>query len=387
MDKPSVLPTVEGEICMKRARLIASNIVCPIGFSTHEVFERVVRGEGGVREITRFREFESLYAAEIPTELIETSFGAISHKGEAYSRFEKMAILSLGEAAQQGKIDLADPKLLIVLSTTKGNIELLDSANSHSERLLLSSSAEAITAFFGNPNSAVVISNACISGVAALIEAQRYLADGHFERVAVVGCDTLTKFVIAGFGCFKALAPTTCRPFDKEREGLNLGEAAATAILDWAVPDKSDIYLADGAITNDATHISAPSRSAEGLYAAIRRCDTAGIDFISAHGTATPYNDPMEAVALNRAGLQEVPTLSLKAVFGHTLGAAGVLETVMSCKMLSENVLLPSRGFSELGVEQPINISTELKRQKMGAFLKTISGFGGCNATLVVRKE
>ncbi|MGL4957112.1 MAG: beta-ketoacyl synthase N-terminal-like domain-containing protein [Bacteroidales bacterium] len=372
---------------MKHARIIASNIVCSLGFDTDEVFKRVVSGDTGVNALTAFDEFESVYAAQIKTESLEKEFASISPLKNEYTRFEKMAILSLSKAAQEVGIDLSDSKLLLILSTTKGNIDLLDKTNKYSEQLLLGSSAKVITSYFGNPNSAIVISNACISGVAALIEAQRYLADGEFKRIAIVGCDTLSKFVIAGFGCFHALAPNECRPFDQNREGLNLGEAAATIILDWAEADKNDIVLGKGAITNDSTHISAPSRTAEGLYAAIKRCNTtAEIDFILAHGTATPYNDPMEAIAISRANLQEVPTLSLKAIFGHTLGAAGVLETIIGGKMLTENILLPSRGFSILGVEQPIKISTEMKKQEMHEFLKTISGFGGCTASLLVKK-
>lgn len=372
---------------MKKARIISTNILCSLGSSTDEVFARVVAGESGVNENPNFEALESLYVSQIDNEELDALFSEIYSQGDSCTRFEKMAILSLDEAAKRGDINLADDKLLIILSTTKGNIELLDKEGRYSERLLLSSSAKVISSFFGNQNRVVIISNACISGVVALIEAQRYLADGDFEKVAVVGCDTLTKFVIAGFGCFKALAPTICRPFDIDREGLNLGEAAATVVLDWMEAEQGDIYLEDGAITNDATHISAPSRTAEGLFAAINRCDTSGADFIMAHGTATPYNDPMEAVAINRAKLENIPTLSLKAIFGHTLGAAGVIETIIGCKMLQDGVLLPSIGFQNQGVQHPIRISTELKNIEMSSFLKTISGFGGCNAALVIRKE
>ena len=111
------------------------------------------------------------------------------------------------------------------------------------------------------------------------------------------------------------------------------------------------------------------------------------IDFISAHGTATIYNDEMEAKALNLANLQTVPVNSLKAYYGHTLGAAGLIESIVSLHSLKENLVIPSLGFENLGVTEPINICTTLYKSPLQHCLKTASGFGGCNAAMVFSKQ
>jgi 3-oxoacyl-[acyl-carrier-protein] synthase-1 len=118
----------------------------------------------------------------------------------------------------------------------------------------------------------------------------------------------------------------------------------------------------------------------------IQDTDNKDVSFINAHGTATPYNDDMESVAIGRSGLSDIPVNSLKAYFGHTLGAAGILETVISAFALTDNVILRSLGCDELGVVSPLRVNTALATSDKNRFLKLISGFGGSNAALVLRK-
>ncbi len=178
---------------------------------------------------------------------------------------------------------------------------------------------------------------------------------------------------------------TGCRPFDARRKGLNLGEAAATIV--YGKEKKPGIALVSGSIRNDANHISGPSRTGEGLFRALKTAlgnlPAGEIAFISAHGTATPYNDQMEAVAFSRAGLESTLIFSLKAQFGHTLGAAGILESVIATKALEQGLILPSSGYEQPGIEGAINVSTTLSKTDKRFCIKTLSGFGGCNAVLL----
>ena len=145
-----------------------------------------------------------------------------------------------------------------------------------------------------------------------------------------------------------------------------------------------------GAVRNDAHHISNPSKTAEGCYRALRAV-TAGVPkgeiaFINVHGTSTLYNDEMEAVAVNRAGLQDVPLNSLKGYYGHTMGAAGVLETILSMQALDDHTVLATRGFEELGVSRLVRLSAQNEVATGHFFVKLLSGFGGCNAAMLFRK-
>jgi 3-oxoacyl-[acyl-carrier-protein] synthase-1 len=111
------------------------------------------------------------------------------------------------------------------------------------------------------------------------------------------------------------------------------------------------------------------------------------IDFISAHGTATLYNDEMEAKAFSLLKMNDTPLNSLKGYFGHTLGAAGVVEVAMSAQSLLMDELVPSKGFENLGVSQPVNVTKGLEKRPLKTCLKTASGFGGCNAAIILQKE
>src|SRR5678815_4436297 len=139
------------------------------------------------------------------------------------------------------------------------------------DRISLAGSAEQIAAFFKHPNQPVVISNACISGTSALLFARRMILSGRYDHAIVSGADLITRFVLAGFESFLALSPEPCRPFDRRRKGINLGEAAATVVLTKKEAAPGDIAISGGAVSNDANHISGPSRTGEELAIAIRK--------------------------------------------------------------------------------------------------------------------
>ena len=158
---------------------------------------------------------------------------------------------------------------------------------------------------------------------------------------------------------------------------------------DEALAGPQKTQLVRGASANDANHISGPSRTGDGLLQAIQQTWLATDvkpDFISAHGTATPYNDEMESIAFERAGLSDVPVNSLKGHYGHTLGAAGVLETVISLMAMHEQTLIRSAGFDTMGVSGRIRVIEQTQPGTISAFLKTASGFGGCNGAALFMK-
>ncbi|PLX06923.1 MAG: beta-ketoacyl synthase, partial [Marinilabiliales bacterium] len=251
-----------------------------------------------------------------------------------------------------------------------------------------------IANFFGNPNQVINISNACISGVLAINTAAMYINTNMFDNVVVCGGDLVTRFVVSGFMSFLSLSEKPCKPFDKNRNGLSLGEAAGTIILSNLPPKgKQKIKFKGGASANDANHISGPSRTGEGSYIAIKKAlAEAGIksdkiDHISAHGTATPYNDEMESIAITRHNLQSKPVNSIKGSLGHTLGAAGIIESIILLEEMRNNTLLKTMGFAEIGVSNDINILAENTEKEINTCLKMASGFGGSNAAMIISKE
>ena len=292
------------------------------------------------------------------------------------------------------QLELKGKRTAFILSSTKGNIE---------ENISLADSAQRIASQLGIDSKPIVVCNACISGLSALILGNRLIDSGLYDTAIVCGCDTPRQFILSGFQSLKALSPEPCRPFDMERMGLNLGEAAATLILSKNPIQGNSWRMGDGFIRNDAFHISTPSKTADGLYLSLQRtlesftkeisstCKQidmkAHLAFINAHGTATLFNDQMESVAIGRAGLSELPANAYKSFWGHTMGAAGILETIISMKAIDDDTILGTRGFSELGVSGKMNICAENRPTDKKGFIKMLSGFGGCNATIWAAKS
>lgn len=316
---------------------------------------------------------------------------------EGFTRFERLVVESVSRALAAADVDVRSPRVLLILATTKGNVELLDGDCQRAfpaDRVLPGVAALAVARHLGFVSTPLVVSNACVSGLSAQITAQRLLEGGTYDVAVVCGADVLSRFVVSGFGSLKALSPVACRPFDIERTGLNLGEAAATIIYRGERSEargETPVWQAvRGAVSNDAYHISSPSPQGEGCCRAIRAAlgDTAAgsLAMVSAHGTATLYNDEMEATAISRAALGGVPVNSLKGYYGHTMGAAGVLETVLTMAALDDGCILGTRGFEELGVSHPIRVSGEHAATTGRSFLKLMSGFGGTNAAMLFKR-
>lgn len=371
---------------------ISDNIISSLGFSSEEVYQKVKSGISlGKLHAGVFSGVEPFYSSLLNWEAVNQESAKLFSDGMKYTPFEKIAILSASKAIESAKIDPSSSSVLFVLSTTKGNIGLLEENDGYEkERIHLWRSAQLIGKFFQNPNEVLVVSNACISGVSAQLLAIESMQLKGYDYAVVVGADVLSKFVISGFQSFKALSNERCKPFDAERRGLNLGEAAATIVFHRGEPSQGDVVFRGGGNRNDANHISGPSRTGEGLYNAIQNAvkevDLSKLAFINAHGTATPYNDDMESWAIERSGLSNVPVNSLKGYFGHTLGAAGILECIISAHAVADNTLLGTMGYETFGVAKNITINKETKTCCNPMFLKIISGFGGSNAAICFEK-
>lgn len=372
---------------------IADNIVSPLGTTSEANYLAVKSGKSELKRYEgKWNLPEPFVASLIDRPSLDDEFAA-HNIDDRFTFFEKVVILSSCKALANAKIDASSEKVLFILSTTKGNVHLLDANETGfpKERVLLGQAARQLTDFFHNPNQPIVVSNACISGVCAQIEAIRNLQGDRFEYVVVVGADVQSPFIVSGFQSFKALSSDPCKPFDAQRTGLNLGDAAATIV--YARRDAvsaSDWVACRGAIRNDANHISGPSRVGEGSFRALKAAlgdfNPNEIAFINAHGTATPYNDEMESIAIERAGLSEVPVNALKGYFGHTMGAAGVLESILSMKAIDDHTVLATRGYNNIGVSHPLVLSNQNCPTEKRAFIKLLSGFGGCNAALLFVK-
>jgi len=381
---------------MKVVYKIADNIISSLGFTTAENMAAINRGQCGILlHQSKFDVPTPFQASLIEFEKLNAEFRAFARLTQ-FTPFERLIISSVREAVSETDIDLTSDQTLFIISSTKGNVSLLDPNVSHdfeAQRVNLWAAAQQITTFFKNPNIAIIVSQACVSGVSALLAAKMYLQSGQYKHVVVTGGDVLSKFVISGFQSFKALSPNRCKPFDILRDGLTLGEGAATIILSIAnensLPSDS-IVIKAGATSNDANHISGPSRTAEGLFRAIQHTLFGGylsnLALIIAHGTATQYNDEMEAIALSRAGLEPIPVNSLKGYIGHTLGAAGLIETVVCSHSLLSAQLINTLGFDNLGVSKNLNVITQNSGFIGTECLKTASGFGGCNAVVLLKK-
>lgn len=360
------------------AYIIADNIISPLGETSEENYLSVKAGRSGIR------------AYEPGTCNIPEGFYA----SLLFEDFETLALRSAQKAIANAQLELKGKRTAFILSSTKGNIE---------ENISLADSAQRIASQLGIDSKPIVVCNACISGLSALILGNRLIDSGLYDAAIVCGCDTPRQFILSGFQSLKALSPEPCRPFDMERMGLNLGEAAATLILSKNPIQGNSWRMGDGFIRNDAFHISTPSKTADGLYLSLQRtlesftkeisstCKQIDMKehlaFINAHGTATLFNDQMESVAIGRAGLSDLPANAYKSFWGHTMGAAGILETIISMKAIDDDTILGTRGFAELGVSEKMNICAENRPTDKKGFIKMLSGFGGCNATIWAAKS
>lgn len=397
-------------------------MITPLGEGVGKNFSAILRGESGVTGTTDPRITQSaLTAGIIPEEVYVNVRERLGARAKSLTRTEiltcgclKSLIQSLPQELQTA---LGNGRTGIVVATAKGNISALEGRcgsgpfiPSDDDKVLFSSMTSCISEFSGVREPDIrIISNACISGVSAIVAARRMLLVGDYDMVVVVGADTQNRFITSGFASFKSLSPELCRPYDESRCGLNLGEAAGAIALTsmpvrWSCGldgESGYVTIDGGAVSDDANHISGPSRTGDGLFFAMRNAmkeagvNAAGIDLLQMHGTATAYNDEMESKAACLAGVQDVPLQSLKPYFGHTMGASGVIETIIAAAEIQEGIITGTKGYEKSGVSVSLNVSASNRlitrnlvmsspAGKINHCLKTASGFGGTNAAVLL---
>ena len=377
---------------MREAYITHHNIISSLGFTSEANFDQLIQAKSGIKKYQRENN-EVYFSSKVDKEKLNSEFKKIGDT-ESYTTLEKMMILSVNSILSSSNYKITKRTGLII-ATTKGNIDTLSTSSKFykdPKRSYLYELGNQINYFFDFKNEAIVLSNACVSGVLAVSVAQRFINDGVYEEVIIVSGDLVSEFILSGFTSFQAISNEPCKPYSTKRKGITIGEAVASVLV-TSKKKKNAIQVLGTGSCNDANHISGPSRTGEGLVMSIRsalneaKIKTHEIDYISAHGTATNFNDEMEAVAFSRLKMLETPINSLKGFYGHTLGASGLLESIIGIKSLEKNTLIGSLGFDELGVSECINVIKKTEKKELNIFLKTASGFGGCNTAVIFKKS
>ena len=294
---------------------LADNIISPLGFNTQQNYQAVKHGCSAVRRYENLWDMEEPFCAALFTEEQKEQISI-----DGLSLFESLAVKSVTDAVSKTNIDITSKNVIFILSTTKANIGLAERNLDDDGIFSPANAAMHIAEHLKLANKPVVVCNACISGLAAIVLAQRMLESAMADYAVVCGADLQSKFTVQGFHSLLALSQEPCRPFDIDRIGLNLGEAAATIILKRTDQDEKNDEeswkIGLGAVKNDAYHISAPSKQGDGAREAmkiiINNSQINEIGFINAHGTATLFNDQMEAVAIKANGMDALPVNALK---------------------------------------------------------------------------
>ena len=360
----------------------------PFGENLKDLWQALLAGKTAIRPIQRFA--VENYHANIAAWMEDLA--PSEERSMGYSLLER-SIRQCGPVPSD---------TLFICATTKSGVDNLERvrrghpANPHD--VMIGNLFEDVCREFKLTGEYLNISAACASSTIALAQAAALIASGWTDSAMVCCLDLVTEFVFAGFSSLQALSAAPCCPFDRDRNGLSLGEGAAALLLMSAERARRESRAHMGTIlgwgsASDATHITAPTRDGSGLRQAIRQaltmaqrkpCDIAAI---SAHGTGTVYNDLMELKAFNQVfGDRKIPIYSIKGAIGHTLGAAGGIEVAVGLQSLCEQTTPPTVGFSnpEKGAEgrvksEPMNIFGD-------CLLTTNSGFGGINAALILGK-
>lgn len=363
----------------------AEGVACPLGLGTNALWNNILNEKISLKKIESIgAQKEALILSKMDQNQKEK---LAEYKDEPFYNGLFYAIDETLSKIDSSKIN--SNRILILFSTTKGQISKID--ENYPDFGLLK---KKVKAKLGLDSDFVIISNACVSGVSAVITAFDFIKMGTYDHAFVIGGDEISDFTNFGFQSFFALSEEACKPYDANRSGINLGEAYTSIFLslDREVFKEKSAIIKGGSVANDANHISGPSRTGEGLYRsvvktfAVSNLHSDKIDFISAHGTATEYNDEMESKAFSRLNCSEVPLSSLKGYFGHTLGAAGVLEIIVSNLSLHENTLVKSMGYQNSGTTEKLNIIERFEQADLNTYLKTASGFGGTNASIIIQK-
>ena len=356
--------------------------VSAFGSGREALFDGIFEAKSGIRPLRRLAGGAALtsVAAEVPESVVARCEGSDSL---VFALSEQAAHEALREAQLE-----PDPGLGLILATTKADLTGVVARGTglgSPWRLL-----EQLARRLGIRGPSAAVSCACASGLSALALGGAWIRAGTAERVLVIGADVLNDFILSGFSGLLALDPGPCRPFDRRRAGLSLGEGAGAIVLSAREAESLGWRLAAWGGSNDANHVTGPCRDGSGLALAVRRAleraalPPSAVDYVHLHGTGTPYNDAMECRAL-AAVFAEPPCASgSKAQIGHTLGAAGVLESLIALEALQRAQAPPNLGLEEPDPELGLALAASARAlPRASVALKLAAGFGGINSALV----
>jgi 3-oxoacyl-[acyl-carrier-protein] synthase II len=363
-----------------------SVVVTSLGDSLEELWSMLLKGRTGIRYVHRFPTHNYVSGLAAYIDDLETEDDCSLIHGLLDRLFA-----SLNPLPQD---------CYVITASTKAGLDNLErlrrGLSANQQDILTSNMPDLVSQRLGLKSSGININAACASSTVAIAQGASLIATGRFRSVLVCCFDLLTEFVFAGFSSLRAMSSKPCRPFDRDREGLTLGEGAAALLM---MSRETAINLGrpclgsvlGWAAANDAFHVTAPAIDGSGLIKAAKGAIENAclvkedISAICAHGTGTPHNDMMELKAFSQVmGDFRTPIFSVKGAIGHTLGAAGGIETAVCLESLEHQLIPPTIGFSnpEEGAEGVINSkSISIKGDYI---LTTSSGFGGVNAALVL---
>jgi 3-oxoacyl-(acyl-carrier-protein) synthase len=367
-------------------------VVCAVGRGTAALLSALQENRTGLRQDARF------HSPRFQSDIVGAAPRANLDSDNPAHELATAALTDARSAAGEPLAKVSPARIGLILATTKANLECLsagrpcsDNARRHLQADLL---AADLAAEHGAHGPVQCLSVACTSGNVALHQGAKWIQRDLADAVLVVGVDHLSEFVVAGFTSLKAIDLAGCRPFDRDRCGLSPGEAGAAIVLARGdlVSDSATTLRGWGS-SNDANHMTGPSRDGAGLAQAITSAlQSSGvraeeIDYINVHGTGTPYNDAMESAALKKIFGEACPPVSgLKGMLGHTLGAAGVVETI-ACALAMQHQFLPGTpGLTTPAEGTPASlVLTPRPAKNLRHVLKLNTGFGGLNSALVLR--
>jgi len=373
---------------MKRVVLTRAVTVTALGENLDQLWQGLLDGRSGIAPLTRFDCSNYISA-----------LGACIPELEAPPAGSRLDPLLERVAVQLGALP-ADCRLLV--ASTKGEIDRLEMAVRRGEALPAAVLFEPLLAKIARrlslTDTGSNINAACASSTIAVARGAALIAAGQAEAVLVYAADILSEFVFSGFSALQALSAETCRPFDRQRQGLNLGEAGVALLLMSeeranAAGETALAKVAGWGVANDAHHVTAPARDGCGLIRASRLAlAKAGIEphqiaAINAHGTGTVYNDAMELTAFGALFGDRLPPLhGVKGSLGHCLGAAGAIEIAVATRALQQQVLPGTRGC--LDPEEAAQGRVRAENQSISGeyLLSTNSGFGGINGAVILQR-
>jgi 3-oxoacyl-[acyl-carrier-protein] synthase II len=369
---------------MSEVCIVAAEVVSGLGHDLDSLWQGLLRGESAIAPVTRFA--TGRYLSDVAS--VVPGLGSSTHQ----SIVDELLDILLDRFPEVP----ADSRL--ITASTKGRVDLLERLPEGADPALIPMNGllDWISERYALERTGINVNAACASSTVAVARAAALIAAGHCSSALVVAVDMVSEFVFSGFSALHALSPAPCRPFDRNRDGLTLGEGAAALLLmsrERAVAERRPVLgiVAGWGAANDATHITAPARDACGLVQAVRQSLRRGgltpenVSGISAHGTATSYNDQMELTGFRALfGEGNIPMGSIKGAIGHTLGAAGAIQVAVALKSLESGLVPPTVGLTEVEPEGEGMVSAAPQPYTGRYLLSTNSGFGGVNGALIL---